>query len=392
MFRVVPHWLVTCEGHCAIGHSRGCEAPGILHQNFLKSANGRGKPIRLGLRSEKGTDRPGSEITAFRLSVSRTIIFPVRYCFASLGQNVLIFWILFNLFVLAMLGVDLGVFHRPGHTIKFREALAWSVLWIALAAAFAVLLLFWRGRTASLEFVTGYVIELSLSVDNLFVFLLIFRYFKVPSQHQHHVLFWGILGALVMRGIFIVMGVGLIRRFHWIVYLFGALLLYSGAKLLRQDEVDIDPEKNPVLRLFRRWIPVTREYHGDRFFVRLPRLYATPLVVVLLVVETTDLLFAVDSIPAVLAITLNAFIVYTSNVFAILGLRSMYFALAGMMEIFHYLHYGLSVVLMFVGAKMLLSHYVHIPTGIALGVVASVLLISVLASVLHPQKKNSLTA
>jgi len=299
--------------------------------------------------------------------------------------NQLLFWILFNLFVLVMLVLDLGVFHRRTHVVKFREALLWSAMWIALAAVFAVLVYFWRGRGPSLEFVTGYVIELSLSVDNLFVFLLIFRYFQVPTVHQHNVLFWGILGALIMRAIFILAGVGLIRQFHWIIYIFGALLVYSGIKLFRQENAEIHPEKNPLLRLFRRWIPVTKDYEGAKFFVRRPGLYATPLFIVLLVVETTDVLFAVDSIPAILAITLDAFIVYTSNVFAILGLRSMYFALAGMMELFHYLHYGLSLVLIFVGGKMLVSHYYQIPTELALGIVAGILIISVVASMLHPK-------
>lgn len=285
-----------------------------------------------------------------------------------------------------MLVLDLGVFHRRTHTVKFREALIWSLVWIAMAAAFAVVIYFWHGRTPSLEFVTGYVIELSLSVDNLFVFLLIFRFFQVPPDHQHKVLFWGILGALIMRAAFIVAGVGLIQRFHWIIYVFGAFLVYSGIKLFSQENAEIHPEKNPVLRLFRKWVPVTKEYEGNKFFVRRPGLYATPLLVVLVVVETTDLLFAVDSIPAILAITRDAFIVYTSNVFAIMGLRSMYFALAGMMEMFRYLHYGLSLVLIFVGAKMLLSHYYEIPTVVALGCVAGVLLVSVLASVVHPKK------
>jgi tellurite resistance protein TerC len=300
---------------------------------------------------------------------------------------VLVFWILFNLFVVAMLVLDLGILNRRSHRVSFREALAWSGVWIALAAAFAVLELFWHGRAQALQFVTGYVIELSLSVDNLFVFLVIFRYFKVPDQHQHKVLFWGILGALLMRGVFIVAGVGLIRRFSWITYAFGALLVYSGLKLLRQGETEIHPEKNPVLRIFRRAFPVTKEYVGGRFFTRSDKLYATPLFVVLLVVETSDILFAVDSIPAVLAITLNAFIVYTSNVFAILGLRSMYFALAGMMDLFHYLHYGLSVVLIFIGLKMLGSHYVNIPTGWALAIVLLVLGASIVASLLNPQRQ-----
>jgi TerC family integral membrane protein len=301
--------------------------------------------------------------------------------------NPIVFWVLFNLFVVAMLALDLGVLQRRAHAVKFREALGWSLMWIALAAIFAVLLYFWRGHTPSLEFATGYVIELSLSVDNLFVFLLIFRYFRVPAEHQHKVLFWGILGALIMRGVFILAGVGLIRRFHWIIYVFGALLVYSGIRLLRAEGEGIEPEKNPVLRLFRRWVPVTEDYEGAKFFVRRPALYATPLLAVLVVVETTDVIFAVDSIPAVLAITLNAFIVYTSNVFAIMGLRSMYFALAGMMEMFQYLHYGLSLVLIFVGAKMLISRYYEIPTGIALAVVAGVLLISVAASAAHPGKE-----
>jgi tellurite resistance protein TerC len=285
-----------------------------------------------------------------------------------------------------MLVLDLGVFHRRNHVVKFREAILWSAMWIALAAIFAVIVYFWHGRVPALEFVTGYVIELSLSVDNLFVFLLIFRYFQVPTVHQHKVLFWGILGALIMRAVFILAGVGLIRQFHWIIYVFGALLVYSGIKLFRQENAEIHPEKNPLLRLFRRWIPVTQDYEGAKFFVRRPGLYATPLFIVLLVVETTDVLFAVDSIPAILAITLDAFIVYTSNVFAILGLRSMYFALAGMMELFHYLHYGLSLVLIFVGGKMLVSHYYQIPTEIALGIVAGILIMSVVASMLHPKK------
>lgn len=304
----------------------------------------------------------------------------------------LVFWILFNLFVLAMLAIDLGVLNRRSHRLSFREALAWSGVWILLAAAFAVIEFFWHGRAQSLQFVTGYVIELSLSADNLFLFLVIFRYFRVPEDHQHKVLFWGILGALLMRGVFIVAGVSLIHRFNWIAYAFGALLVYSGIKLLRQEETEIHPEKNLVLRLFRKALPVTKEYVGGQFFTRREEerregLYATPLLVVLLVVETSDILFAVDSIPAVLAITTNAFIVYTSNVFAILGLRSMYFALAGMMDLFHYLHYGLSVVLIFIGLKMLGSHYVDIPTGWALAIVLLVLGASILASVMYPQKK-----
>lgn len=298
----------------------------------------------------------------------------------------LFFWIFFNLFIIAMLALDLGVLNRRAHEIGLREALAWSVAWIALAGAFAVLVFFWHGRAEALQFVTGYVIEISLSVDNLFIFLVIFRYFKVPGEHQHKVLFWGILGALVMRGLFIAAGVGLIRRFDWITYAFGALLIYSGFKLLGQGDQQIRPEKNPVLRLFRRFFPVTDAYEGGRFFTRRGALYATPLFVVLLVVETSDILIAVDSVPAVLAITLNAFIVYTSNVFAILGLRSMYFALSGMMDRFHYLHYGLSLVLILVGLKMIGSHYFNVPTEWALGIVLAVLASSIAASLMSPKK------
>jgi len=302
--------------------------------------------------------------------------------------NQLLFWILFNLFVLGMLGLDLWVFHRPAHLVKFREAIIWSVLWISLAAVFAVLLYFWQGHDSAVEFTTGYIIELSLSVDNLFIFILIFRYFQVPPDHQHKVLFWGILGALVMRGIFILVGVELIRSFHWITYLFGAFLIYSGARLFRGGEIAVEPGKNPVLRAFQRWMPVTENYEGDKFFVQRAGLYATPLLIVLIVVETTDLLFATDSIPAVLAITLKPFIVYTSNVFAILGLRAMFFVLAGMMEAFHYLHYGLSIVLVFVGAKMLAADFYQLRTEWALLAIITVLVVSVLASVIHPKPQQ----
>lgn len=300
----------------------------------------------------------------------------------------ILFWILFNGFVLLMLILDLGVFHRRAHSIRFREALLWSGMWIALAGVFAIVVYFWHGHKETLEFITGYLIELSLSIDNLFVFLVVFRYFKVPAAHQHRVLFWGILGALIMRGVFIIVGVSLIRQFEWLTYLFGAFLIYGGVKLLRQQDTEINPEHNPLLRLFRRWVPVTSDYEGGKFFVHRPGLYATPLLVVLLVIETTDLLFAIDSIPAVLAITLNGFIVYTSNVFAILGLRSMYFALAGMMDVFHYLHYGISVVLIIVGLKMLTAHYYQVPTWIALLSVGGVLMTSVLASLLFPKPET----
>ena len=299
----------------------------------------------------------------------------------------LLFWVCFNLFVLAMLALDLGVLNRRAHPLGFREALAWTGAWIGLALAFAVIVFFWRGHTSALEFVTGYVVELSLSMDNLFVFLVIFRFFKVPEEHQHRVLVWGILGSLIMRGVFILLGVSLFHRFRWITYPFGALLVYSGIKLLRQRTPEVHPERNPVLRVFRRVVPVTEDYVDGKFFVRRPMLYATPLIVVLLLIETTDIILAVDSIPAVLAITLDAFIVYTSNVFAVLGLRSMYFALASMMERFRYLHYGISLVLVLIGAKMITAHYLEIPTAWALAAVVLVLALSVLASVIVPQER-----
>ena len=304
-----------------------------------------------------------------------------------LGEN-LYFWIGFNAFVVTMLVLDLTVFHRKAHVIKFKEAIGWSIFWISLAAAFAVIVYFWRGKHVALEFTTGYLIEESLSVDNLFVFLLIFRYFKVPGQLQHKVLFWGIIGALVMRFVFIWAGVALINRFHWIIYVFGAFLVYTGLKLLKSDDSEVKPEHNPVLRVFRKFMPVTDNYEGGKFFVRKRGVYATPLFLVLLVIETTDVAFAADSIPAILAITRDPFIVYTSNVFAILGLRSLYFALAGLMDAFHFLHYGLAIILSFIGVKMLISNFVHLPTWVALGVVAGVLTLSVVASLVFPKQKS----
>ncbi len=289
-----------------------------------------------------------------------------------------------------MLALDLGVLNRRAHVIKFREAIGWTMMWISLAVLFAIGVYFWRGRATALEFTTGYVVELALSVDNLFVFILIFRYFKVPQHFQHKVLFWGILGALIMRGIFIAAGVALIRHVHWIIYVFGAFLVYVGIRLAFQKEDEsVHPEHNAAVKLLRKFVPVTKEYLGGKFFTRSGGLYATPLFIVLVVVETTDIIFAVDSIPAILAITRDAFIVYTSNVFAIMGLRAMYFALAGMMEMFHYLHYGLSLVLVFIGTKMLLSNYYKIPTEWALGVVAALLAISVVASLIFPARKKA---
>jgi tellurite resistance protein TerC len=305
----------------------------------------------------------------------------------------LYFWILFNLFALGMLLLDLFVFHRGGRVVRSREALAWSALWIALAAAFAILMFFWQGRQVALEFVTGYVLELSLSVDNLFLFLVIFRYFAVPEQHQRRVLFWGILGALLMRGFFILAGVGLIRRFHWIVYVLGALLIYSGIRLGFAGEHHVDPAKNPAVRALRRLFPITDDFQGGHFFVRgwkgNPGLYATPLLLVLAVIETTDILFAVDSIPAILSITLNAFIVYTSNVFALLGLRSMYFAVSRLMRVFRFLHAGLALVLILMGLKMIASNYLRVSTLVTLGAVAGVLGVSMIASVLYPARSET---
>ena len=296
-------------------------------------------------------------------------------------------WLLFNIFVVAMLALDLGVIHRSAKPVGVRQALLWSAIWIGLAACFAALLYGTQGRTAALEFSTGYVIELSLSVDNLFIFLLIFRYFRLPDEQQYRVLFWGIIGAIVMRAVFIFAGVGLIRRFHWIIYGFGLLLLYSGIRLLFQHGGEVHPEKNPLLRLVRKFMPVTPDYVGSKFFVRGEQLCATPLLLVLIVVETTDVIFAVDSIPAVLSITLNTFIVYTSNIFAILGLRSLFFALASLMDIFEYLHYGIAAVLAFVGAKMMLSHIYPIKTEISLAVIGGILLVTIVASALHRNEK-----
>lgn len=298
------------------------------------------------------------------------------------------FWVVFNAVILLLLVLDLTVVSRKRRAVPFKQALLMSAFWIGLAMAFAVVVHQWLGATKSLEFVTGYLLEEALSVDNLFVFILLFAYFKVPPEEEKTVLFWGIIGALVMRGLFIGAGVALVQRFHWILYAFGVFLIWTGFQLMREGDEEQDPSRNIVLKFCRRFLPLTGSYEGKSFFVRREgRVLATPLFVVLLVVETTDILFATDSIPAILAITRDPFIVYTSNVFAILGLRSMYFALAGMMKLFHYLNYGLSVVLMFIGAKMLLSAKYQIPTWAALVVVAGVLALSVLASILFPKKE-----
>jgi tellurite resistance protein TerC len=303
-----------------------------------------------------------------------------------------LFWIAFNVGVLALLAFDLGVFHRHPRVVKFREAMLWTVFWVALAAGFAVLVYFWRGHQKALEFTAGYLIEESLSVDNLFVFLMLFNYFRVEPKYQRKVLSWGIVGALVTRGVFILVGVGVLRLFHWVIYIFGAFVLYTAFKLVRGEQEQIDPERNWALRVVRRWVPITPEYDGDHFFVdRAGRRFATMLFVTVIVVESTDILFAADSIPAVLAISNDPFIVYTSNVFAILGLRSLYFALAGMMEAFHLLHYGLAGILAFIGVKMLISGWIQIPTYIALAVVGGILAMSVAASLIWKEKPTPTT-
>jgi tellurite resistance protein TerC len=298
-------------------------------------------------------------------------------------------WVLFAVVILGLLALDLGIFHRKSHTVKMREALTWSGVWIALALIFNGFIYYTRGPVPAMEFLTGYLVEEALSVDNLFVFLMVFSFFRVPAEYQHKILFWGIIGALVMRAAFILAGITLIQQFHWVIYIFGAFLIITGIKMLTNDDEEINPERNPVLRLFRRVMPVTDNYDRDNFFVRKDgRLFATPLFIVLLMVETTDVIFAVDSIPAILGITTDPFIVYTSNVFAIMGLRSIYFALAGLMQIFHYLKYGLCAILVFVGTKMLISEIYKIPVVVALGTIIGVLLISILASVIWPRNEE----
>jgi len=301
-------------------------------------------------------------------------------------------WIGFNLFVLALLAIDLGVFHRKAHSVSIKEATAWSIVWVSLAMIFNLGIYFTWGEEKALEFFTGYVIEKSLSVDNLFVFLMIFQYFSTPAEYQHRVLFWGILGALVLRAIFIAAGSALLTQFHWMIYVFGAFLVFTGIKMFLQGDEKLEPNRNPVVRLFERWVPMTREYHGQRFMIRTNgQTRATLLLLVLIVIETTDVIFAVDSIPAIFAVTQDSFIVYTSNVFAILGLRALYFMLAGVMQMFVYLKFGLSLVLCFVGAKMLLSDIYKIPIGASLAVIGTVLLLSIVAS-WWSQRKSALTA
>ena len=290
-------------------------------------------------------------------------------------------WVGFIICVLVLLFLDLGVFHRQAHVVSFKESLVWTSVWFCLAMLFALGIKKLRGDKEALEFVTGYLIELSLSMDNVFVIALIFGHFLIPSEHQHRVLFWGILGALVMRGALIAVGAALLKEFHWVIYIFGAFLIFTGIRMALHRGEDIHPDQNPVVKFFRKFVPVTENYEKDKFFVRRAgRLMATPLFLTLLIVESTDLVFAVDSIPAIFAVTQEPFIVYTSNVFAILGLRALYFLLANVMDKFQYLKLGLSAVLTFIGGKMLIMDLYHIPVGLSLGIVASILTISILAS------------
>ncbi len=301
----------------------------------------------------------------------------------SVGTPLL--WIGFTLFVLAMLGLDLGVFHRKAHEVRVREALLWTAVWIALALLFNLGVHFWFGRERALEFLTGYVIEKALSVDNIFVFLVIFKYFAVPAALQHLVLFWGILGALVMRAIFIFLGAALLQQFHWVIYIFGAFLVFTGVKLLLQRGIEVHPERNPLFRLYQRLVPSVSDYRGSHFsVVENGKRYATPLLLVLVAIEAADIVFAVDSIPAIFAITTDPFIVFTSNIFALLGLRALYFALADVMGKFHYLRVGLALVLTFVGAKMMLTDLYKLPVVVSLAVVVALLAGSVVASLIRP--------
>jgi tellurite resistance protein TerC len=298
-------------------------------------------------------------------------------------------WIGFNVFVVAMLALDLGVFNRKAHEVSLREALTWSCVWIVLSLLFDAGLYFWQGSDVAIQFLTGYLIEKSLSIDNIFIFVLIFAAFNVPAAYQHRVLFWGVLGALVMRGILIAVGTVLIDDFHWILYVFGAFLIVTGIRMAVQKETSVQPERNPILKLVRRVMPVTQGYERDRFFVRnAGKLAVTPLLLVLVVIETTDLIFAVDSIPAIFAITNNPFLVYTSNVLAVLGLRSLYFVFANILNQFHYLKLGLAVVLAFVGVKMVLTDVYSIPSWLSLVVIVFVLTIAIVASLLRTRRLN----
>jgi len=296
-------------------------------------------------------------------------------------------WTIFSIFVLGMLALDLGVFNRKAHEVHFKEALAWSIVWVVLSLAFNWWIYHEFGSQKALEFLTGYLIEKALSVDNIFVFVVLFASFAVPKMYQHRVLFWGVLGALIMRAIFIGLGAALVARFHWIMYVFGAILIFTGFKLMAEGDAEPHPEKNPIYKFARRLMPATPEYHGKAFtVVKDGRRYATPLLLVLIAIEATDVVFAVDSIPAIFAITTDPFIVYTSNIFAILGLRAMYFLLAGVIDKFHFLKYGLALVLLFVGVKMVIVDFYKVPIALSLGVIATMLTTSIVASMIWPKK------
>lgn len=301
-----------------------------------------------------------------------------------------VLWIGFNAFVLGMLALDLGVFHKKSHTVSVREALTWTGVWVTLALFFNLFVYFYFGEELAVEFFTGYLIEKSLSVDNIFVIIMIFSYFQVPREYQHKVLFWGILGALVMRVIFIFSGIELIHRFHWLIYIFGGFLIFTGVRMLTGGEQKFDPEKNPIMKISRKLFSITPTFDGDNFFTRRDgKTWVTPLFLVVIMIETTDLIFAVDSIPAILAISEDPFIVYTSNVFAILGLRSLYFALSGIEKYFHYLKFGLSAILVFVGTKMCIMDFYKIPVAISLIIIVFVLTIAMIASVLFPKREEA---
>ena len=296
-------------------------------------------------------------------------------------------WVGFNILIFILIAIDLGLLHKKSHVISVKEALIWSVGWILISLTFNIGVYFWFGYDSALQFLTGYLIEKSLSVDNIFVFAILFSYFKVKPEYQHKVLMWGILGALVMRGALIAIGTALLTNFHWVIFVLGAFLVYTGIKMAVQKEISVHPESNPVVNLAKRFIPISDDYDGDKFVTVINgKKIFTPLIVVLLVIEVTDLMFAVDSIPAIFAITTDSFIVYTSNVFAILGLRALYFALSGVLDMFHYLKYGLGLVLSFVGVKMLISDFYIIPIPVALGTVAAILALSIVVSIVIPAK------
>ena len=298
-------------------------------------------------------------------------------------------WAVFLLVVFVMLMVDLGVFHRKAHVLSMKEAAIWSTVWVVVALVFNAVVWVWLGHQKALEFFTGYLVEKALSADNIFVFAVLFNYFAVPPEYRHRVLFWGVLGAIVFRLTFILAGTALLKKFHWVIYIFGIIVIISGIKLLMRKEEEIDPERNPVLRLARRFLPITPNYHGQKFFVRLNgKFMATPLMLVLLVVESTDIVFAIDSIPAIFAITRDPFIVFTSNVCAILGLRALYFVLEGMIRLFRYLDEGLAVILVFIGVKMLVSEFYKIPTWVALSFVAAVLAITIALSLMAERREQ----